>query len=100
MLGAELALIIVLAQQPRTVALVFIDHKEIVSLIDAQREFRKLDSIARNEEQEKRHAALVVALGTLPDRQKDAAQFLRLSPSRREQLRWMRPALQNPRREP
>lgn len=70
MLGAELALIIVLAQQPRTVALVFIDHKEIVSLIDAQREFRKLDSIARNEEQEKRHAALVVALGTVFDLQR------------------------------
>lgn len=70
MLG-ELLLIVTLAQEPRTVPLVFTDRTEIVALVDAQREFEALDALLfRTEEQDKRHAALTLALGTAFDLQR------------------------------
>lgn len=68
----ELALMVALAQEPpRKVALVFADRTEIVTLVDAQREFTQLDSLTtRTDEQVKRHAALHLALNTLFDLQR------------------------------
>lgn len=70
MLG-ELLLVMALAQEPRTVPLVFADRTEIVLLSDAQAEFKVLDAMTtRTEEQAKRHAALNLALGTVFDLQR------------------------------
>lgn len=58
-----------MAQEPPvTVALVFADHTEIVTVIEAQREYRQLDALkTHTEEQAKRFAALNLALGTVFD---------------------------------
>lgn len=67
-----LALMVTLFQEPpRTVALVFAERTEIVTLVDAQAEFAQLDAlITRTDEQAKRHAALHLALNTLSDLQR------------------------------
>lgn len=70
MLG--LALILVLSQQPQTVALLLNNGEGtvIVSLDSAQREYGQLltiDPEQRTEMQRLRFAALTIALGTLPD---------------------------------
>lgn len=69
MLGAELVLLLTLQLPPdHKVALTFADRTEIARLVDAEREFAELDKLAtRTDEQAKRHAALNLALGTLPD---------------------------------
>lgn len=66
-----------MAQEPPvTVALVFADRTEIVSVVDAKREFAQLDALTtRTEKQAKRHAALVLALGTVFDLQRVRADW-------------------------
>lgn len=76
MLAAKAAIIVGLAlgqQLPpdHKVALVFADRTEIVRLVDAQAEFKRLDTLTtRTDEQAKRHAALHLALNTLFDLQR------------------------------
>lgn len=68
---AGLLLMAALAQEPQTVALIIDGRTEIVLLADAEAEFKRLDSlVARTETQAKRHAALVLALGTVFDLQR------------------------------
>lgn len=76
MFAVKVAIIagLVMSQQlppDHKVALVFADRTEIVRLVDAQTEFKRLDALTtRTEEQAKRHAALHLALNTLFDLQR------------------------------
>ena len=68
MLGAEIVLLLALAQQPRTVALVIDGRVQIVALVDAERLYEAIGSKSLadwTDEDRKLHAALTVALGTL-----------------------------------
>lgn len=71
MLPALVLMTALTQEPPRKVALVFADRTEIVTLVDAQKEFAQLDALlTRTEEQTKRHAALHLALNTLFDLQR------------------------------
>lgn len=64
MLGAEIVLLLALAQQPRTVALIFPDRREVISVVMAEKEHAKLTKVKHHTDQQaRRYAALVQALG-------------------------------------
>lgn len=88
MIGILLA--IALSQSPQTVAVVLDTGTKIMTVAEAE----QLDQTTRDP---KVKAALVIALGTIPQVRLDE-QMLDERPSRREQLRWMRAPVQNPRR--
>lgn len=88
MLGFALTLI--LLQSPQTVAVVLDTGTRIMTVTEAE----QLDQTTRDP---KVKAALVIALGTIPQVRLDE-QMLDERPARREQLRWMRAPVQNPRR--
>lgn len=64
MLGAEIVLVFALVQQPRTVMLIFADHRETISVVVAEKEWARLARLKRHtSKQYERYAALTQALG-------------------------------------
>lgn len=104
----ELTLFCALLQQPRQATTITLppDHRVAVILDNGQTQFtltlkhaRELYDMlerkkTRSEDEERWHAALTMALGTLPRMQAVAAPRNSIERSRREQLRWQRRALQ------